>query len=558
MPTPENLGTTVALNCLCTGPFWESIFVKSWGIFIVTAMGFLAGLILAGVGVTSAKSFFSDTPVVEKKADAYWYEANLSTRELTELISNANCQSSEKYFLSCVNSLLQVLPKYHLTLSPETGLLSQSEMASIYDGKTEKENLQPFLKIYNAQKNQSFQFDELWEHVLSREPLKEVRSAVIGAGINGFLSVYKDPHTYVLPGQFFEEVSSKNERSNLFVGIAFEKKDGRIFVRKVFKNSDAEAAGLQEQDQLIMLNGNVSKFLNLSDISLALRNPEAAVFDLTIKRSGQFLDLKITRSFRILSHVSVEKEVGLRNYSVITISKFTRGICAEVTKHIKNLSVEAVAGMVLDLRDNPGGELNEAACLAGLFIGMNKKIYSVKYFDPLKSDEVVLTTGSLLFTGPLVVLVNSSSASASELLAGALQDYNRAAIVGERTFGKGTFQESETWSKNAKISLFRTQGFYLLPSGASTQLKGVIPDFEQNENHVRTREETNYFNPIAAAEFSDTVARVRNFHDELKKCPSSVNFKKDDVVLRKGLEVLSCHRISAVMAGFYSQDDFNQ
>lgn len=521
-------------------------------------MGFLAGLILAGVGVTSAKSFFSDPPAAEKKADAYWYESNLGSRELNELISNANCQSSEKYFLACINSLLQVLPKYHLTLSPDTGQLSQSEMASIYDGKTEKENLQPFLKIFNAQKNQLFQFDGLWELVLEREPSKDVRSAIIGAGINGFLSVYKDPHTYVLPGQLFDEVSSKNERSNLFVGVSFEKKDGHIYVRKVFKNSDAEASGLQEQDQLIVLNGNEYKFLNLSDISLVLRNPEAAVFDLKIKRSGQLLDLKITRSFRILSHVSVEKEVGLRNYSVITISKFTRGICAEVTKQIKNLSVDAVSGMVLDLRDNPGGELNEAACLGGLFLGMNKKIYTVKYFDPLKSDEVVLTTGSLLFTGPMVVLVNSSSASASELLAGALQDYNRAAIVGERTFGKGTFQESETWSKNAKISLFRTQGFYLLPSGTSTQLKGIMPDFEQNENHVRVREETNYFNPIAAAEFSDSVVRARNFHGELKKCSNLVDFKKDDAVLRKGLEVLSCHRISAAMAGFFSQDDFSQ
>ncbi len=533
-------------------------FVKSWGIIIVTALGFLMGLVLAGVGVTSAKSFFSSPAVAQKNLDSYWYEAGLSTRELTELISDSNCQSSEKYFLACINSLLQVLPKYHLTLSPETGLLARSEEASVYDGRTEKENLQLFLKVYEKQKNQTFQFDSLWRDVLSREPGKESRSFIIGSGINGFLSVYKDPHTYILPGQLFEEVSSKNERSNLFVGMSFEKRQGRIFVRKVFKKSDADAAGVKAQDQLILLNGVEAKFLNLTDISQALKNPEAAVFDLTVKRSDQFLDLKITRSFRILSHVTVEKEIGLRNYSVITVSKFTRGVCADVTRHIKNLSHEPVAGLVLDLRDNPGGELNEAACLAGLFIGMNKKIYSVKYFDPLKSDEIVLTTGSLLFTGPLVVLVNSSSASASELLAGALQDYNRAAIVGERTFGKGTFQEPEVWSKNAKISLFRTQGFYLLPSGASTQLKGVLPDFEQNENHVRTREETNYFNPIESAEFFNATARIKNFEDELTKCRAAHAFNKEDAVLRKGLEVLSCHRISAVMASFYSADDFNQ
>ena len=536
--------------------------MKSWGIIIVTALGFLMGLILAGVGVTSAKTYFSGAEASqktqEKKAESYWLDAGLGSKELTQLISNSNCQSSEKYFLACVNSLIEVLPKYHMVLSPETGLLSVTHFSSLYDGKSEKLNLQPFVKVYGNQKNHLLNFDLLWKQVLQAEPSEETRSYVIGVGINGFLSVYKDPHTYILPEKYFEEVGSKGERSNLFVGVSFEKSKGSIFVRKVFKNSDAETSGLKQWDQLLELNGTDSKFLNLADLSNALKNPETKEFALRIKRADQFIDLKINRSFRILSYVTSEKELGPRNYSIITLSKFARGVCEEVTRHIKGLSDEAVAGLILDLRDNPGGELNEAACLAGLFIGINKKIYSVKYFDPLKSDEVVLTSGSLLFTGPMVVLVNSSSASASELLTGALQEYSRAVVVGERTFGKGTFQEPEVWNRNAKISLFRTQGFYLLPSGTSTQLKGVVPDFEENEMHLQLREETNFYNPTAANQVTQSSDGTKNYADELKKCKVNYEFKKEDLILKKGLEVLSCHRISSAMAAVYSQEEPSQ
>src|SRR3989338_3620656 len=533
--------------------------VKSWGIIIVTALGFLMGLILAGVGVTSAKNYFSSKSKVEKMVDSYWRDADLSSKELFQLISNTNCQSSEKYFLACVNSVLQVLPKYHLVLSPETGSLSRVEMASEYDGRSEKENLQPYIRAYELQKNHRINFESIWKQILDAEPSEETESYTIGMGINGFLSVYKDPHTYILPNQFFEEVGSKSERSHLFVGISFERKNGSIFVRRIYRNSDAERSGLKEQDELLSLNGQNAQFLNLPDISTILKNSEINQFAIRIKRNGEEKELVIERSHRVMNHIFVERISGLRDYAVLTLSKFNRGVCSEVSNHIKDLFEGSVSGLVLDLRDNPGGELNEVACLAGLFIGMNKKIYSVKYFDPLKIDEVVLTTGSLLYTGPLVVLVNSSSASASELLAGALQEYNRAAVVGERTFGKGTFQEPEVWNKNSKISLFKTQGFYLLPSGASPQLKGINPDFLADEAHVQLREASNYFNPIVPKNKEQESRRaVTDFELEFKKCSSTNLFQREDLILKKGLDVLSCHRISSAMASKFSPEEFNQ
>ncbi len=535
--------------------------MKSWGTIIVTAFGFLMGLILAGVGVTSAKTYFLSSKTTEKKAEAYWQDTGLNSKELFQLISNSNCQSSEKYFLACVNSVIQILPKFHLKLSSQNGLITTSVLASEDDGHTEKENLQAFIKMYEKQSNNLVNFELIWHDLLEKEPSESSKSYLVGIGINGFLSVYKDPHTYILPSQYFEEVGSKFERSNLFVGLAFERKENRIFVRKVFKGSDAEAAGLKAKDEILELNGIKSEQLNLFDISTILRETEAKQFKFNIRRNKSTDSIEVKRSFKKLNHVLVEKESGLRDYSVITLAKFSRGVCAEVSKKIKAMTDESIAGMILDLRDNPGGELNEAACLAGLFLGINKKIYSVKYFDPLKSDEVVLTTGSLLYTGPLVVLVNSSSASASELLAGALQDYNRAALVGERTFGKGTFQEGEIWSKNSQITLFRTQGFYLLPSGVSPQLKGITPDLIQDEERVTQREETTYFNPISASSELESDSGLQSkrtqFASEFKKCLPSMSFSKEDKIMQLGLETLSCHRISSFMAGQYAVDEFN-
>ena len=143
-------------------------------------------------------------------------------------------------------------------------------------------------------------------------------------------------------------------------------------------------------------------------------------------------------------------------------------------------------------------------------------------------------------------------------------DYNRAILVGARTFGKGTFQEGEVWNKNTKISLFRTQGFYLLPSGMSPQLKGIIPDIVQKENDTATttlREEITYFNPIASNHALDVerneASKQKKLSAEFKKCLPTMNFTKDDKTLKLGLEVLSCHRISSLIATQFSADEIN-
>jgi len=538
--------------------------LKSWGTVFITAMGFLLGVVLAGVGGLSAKTNIFSSPVVRadsaKKIEKYWNESGLSEKELFDLVSNSNCRSSEKYFLACVNSIVENLAADHKRLSVVTGQIEAiPKHVAFGEDITEKQRLSEYASLYLHPNNKKIDFEKIWSKMLDEEKT-ESRAYLIASGINSFLSIYKDPHTYILPENYYDEVASQLERSNSFVGVSFEKNKEKTIVRKVFKNSDAEVSGLKTLDEVTSINGENLDSLNLVEISHRLRDLAAAKFELQIIRQGERKKIEIFRSYKNLSHVQFEVLSGIKTFAVLTLTKFSRGVCEEIANKLKSNADKNIAGMVLDLRDNPGGQLDEAACIAGLFLGMNKKTYSVEFFDPLKANEVVLSTGSLLYTGPLVVAINSTSASASELLAGALKDYRRAILVGEKTFGKGTFQESEVWSKNEKVSLFKTQGYYLLPSRRSAQLVGVTPDIEIDEQHIKFREETIYFNPLPS--WNDDLGHdqlvKRNYEESLEKCLDySEVLSQKDLILQKSLQVLSCHRLTTLLAQQYSPTDFN-
>ncbi len=537
--------------------------MKSWGILVITAMGFIVGVVLAGVGGLSAKtSFFSGPRLIQqqKKIENYWTETGLGEKELFDLISNINCQSSEKYFIACVNSITQNLADEHKTISVETGEIESLNISnSAQDEMTEKQRLSKYMDMFTRQQASLIDFQKIWKQMLSDENLNS-KAYLVANGINSFLSIYKDPHTYILPENYYEEVGSQLERSNLFVGLSFEKVKAKTIIRKVYKNSDAYLAGLEAFDEVLKINNQEVSNLNLLEISQILKDSKFKEFTFKISRNNDHKEIHFNRSYKNLSHVQFEVLMGLKNYAVVTLSKFNRGVCAEVARHVKSAIDKNISGLVLDLRDNPGGQLDEAACLAGLFLGMNKKTYTVEFFDPIKSSEVVLSSGSLLYNGPLVVLTNSSSASASELLAGALQDYKRALIVGEKTFGKGTFQESEVWSKNSKISLFKTQGFYMLPSQISPQMIGIKPDIDFDEKHLKIREENSYFNPIHNLK-SDSFSFLdsdSSYSESLISCLdySDVNIK-NDLMLQKSLQILSCHKITLLLAQRYNPLEFN-
>jgi carboxyl-terminal processing protease len=504
---------------------------------LITVAGFFLGMSLAGVGGISASTIFKAKAEGPKKLEKYWRESGIGADDVAGLISNDRCASSARYRNACISAVIQ-----------------NGSFAEKHPDLTEKELMQKFL---GGQPITDFESEVT--ALITKEGMR--RQPVVAAGIvNAFLSVYYDPHTYIMPTGFFKDVSSKIERSKFFVGISYERKEGEFFIRKVSKNSDAELAGLKAEDRVLAINGKNLRGMDYEDISAILKDEDSETLEFKVVRKGSPLKISLVRSYRQLSHVQYNLLKAEKNFALITLSKFNKGTCREIAASLKTAEQDHAAGVVLDLRDNPGGFLDEAACIAGLFLGKNKKAYYVEYIDAEKSNEVILTSEDLAYRGPLAVLVNAASASAAESFAGAMQDYKRGVVIGQQTFGKGTFQEPEEWFLNEKISLFKTQGFYLLPSRNSTQVTGVRPDIEMPGTGTVKREGETFFNPVykKGPKYREMRSQdlVKNF--EYTNCakPPAMNLP-DDSVLQKSVEILGCAKETSLSLAQSSETVLN-
>ena len=245
--------------------------VRIWGIFSTIVMGFLLGMVLAGVGGISAgiNAAHLEKRLKSDQVQDYWSTTQLSLEVLEKFINNKKCITSDKYFLACVNGVINILEKTdsRLTLSAE---IQKAQRKTVqFDNFNERENLVGFNQIFNEGLASTFDFSKLIEKSIELNKELPLQYSVALA-INGFLSVYKDPHTYILPIAYFNEVTSVSERSPYFVGISFEKKSGQVYVRKIFKNSDADKSGLAIGDRVISLNGKGLESETLADISALL------------------------------------------------------------------------------------------------------------------------------------------------------------------------------------------------------------------------------------------------------------------------------------------------
>jgi carboxyl-terminal processing protease len=506
---------------------------------LVTAMGFFLGAVLAGVGGLSAKTFYSRASNVEgtKKIETYWQETGLKFGDISKLVSNDKCYSSEKYFQACLNSVIENALIYRLKITTDTAKLVKLSKSDRLDEMSEKQ----LLDFYTS-KITYIDFNATLNEIMSAE-LVEKRAILTARVVNSFLSIYYDPHTYILPEHFYDEVSGRLARSKFFVGLSYEKINGDFYIKKISKNSDAELAGLKIHDKIISIDSEPLKDKIYSEVSSLIKNENADELKFRIERKNQLLHITLRRSYRELSHVQFNIINESKKYAIITLSKFNSGVCAEVSLKLDKANKEKVSGLILDLRDNPGGQMGEASCIAGLFLGKNKKAYYVEYFDEKKSNEVVLTSDEKVYYGPMVVLVNSFSASASELLAGGLQDYKRALIVGERTYGKGTFQEPQEWALKSHVSLFKTQGIYLLPSRNSTQLSGITPDVVLNLEQDARREELSYFRPVQAKPSKNYKLLNSEIEKEFSYSFCKVDHVRtydEDSYIYQGLKYLDC------------------
>lgn len=428
-----------------------------------------------------------------KSVDKYWADSGLVSEDLSELIDNQSCGSSLRYFLACVNAIASIANRMDLTLVRSGETIEVKPLRSSVE-LNERQLLEPWRKFYlNAPElAQRLDFQLVLKNILDLNA-RTTKESLIAAGLNGFLSIFKDPHTYIVPVDYYYNVISKSSPKTKSIGLVVSKTADNYFIRKVIQDSPAHVTGLKKGDVLLAINDQVVRSLTNVKVNELLRSDEPYI-KLQVLRQGKSMEFLLARREVELPSVSYEIVQSSKKLAVLNINKFSKGSCDLTENSIKDIILKNVDGIILDLRDNSGGQIEEAACIAGLFLGPGRKLFELQFFDQDRPKETVYSEREILYSGALAILINRGSASASELLAGTLRDYGRSLLVGETTFGKGSFQEGEIWKKNGKIAIFSTRGFYILPSGYSPQMYGLAPDIEVKfMNDTQGREYDQYF-----------------------------------------------------------------
>ncbi|MEL7708554.1 S41 family peptidase [Citromicrobium bathyomarinum] len=301
---------------------------------------------------------------------------------------------------------------------------------------------------------------------------------LIRGAIDGMLASL-DPHSAYLDGSDLERLETLIDGNYSGLGLSVVMEDGAVKVISPFRGSPAEKAGIKAGDFITHLDGKLIYGGDLDEAVQQMRGPAGTSINLTIFRPGsdEPIETSVTRGVIELEPVTYEVKDG--KIGVITVNEFSRDVGADVFAAWNDIQREAggrVNGLVLDLRSNPGGSLDEAIALSDLFLDEGRIVSQRGRArgESMSFNAETVYRGQIAKDVPLIVLIDAGSASASEIVAGALQDHRRALIMGERSFGKGSVQSLVPLGPDAALKL--TTARYYTPSGHSVQEGGIKPD----------------------------------------------------------------------------------
>jgi len=336
--------------------------------------------------------------------------------------------------------------------------------------------------LFNRDSSTSI-LDEALNKILNNTANETDQDSLQRAAIEGMLRSLGDKWSQYLPET--ESTSFENSIEGQYSGIGVwlrSDESGLVGIAGVVPTSPAEFANLQEGDLIQSVDGQTTKDQSLATVAKLLSGKPNTTSILSVNRSEETLTFSVKRTDIRSNPVQLKK---LTNEIVlISISEFSRGAARSMRSALAASGTER-SGVILDLRGNPGGLLVEATDVAGAFLNGGTV---VEFYKPGKSPEVFNAIGDGDSKTPLVVLIDGGTASAAEIVAAALQDRNRAVIVGERTFGKAAVQDLTELSNGAAIEL--TIGYYLTPSGKRLEGQGLDPDILVSSNESKSVAET--------------------------------------------------------------------
>ena len=293
--------------------------------------------------------------------------------------------------------------------------------------------------------------------------------------IRGMLAGLDDPYTRFLDPREFKEmqIDTSGELSGVGIQLSLDKDTKNLVVISPIEGSPASRAGVQPKDVIAAIDGKSTKGMSTEDAVKLIRGQAGTTVTLTLKRKGQILEVPLTRQ-RIELH-AVEHQLNTspdgRKVGYIRLKQFTATAAKDMRLALQDLESKGAQGYVLDLRSNPGGLLVASVEIAREWLNEGT-IVSTKTRDGIQ--DIKRATGRAITDKPLVILVNEGSASASEILSGALQDNHRAVLVGQKTFGKGLVQSVRGLSDGSGMTV--TIAKYLTPSGRDIHKHGIDPD----------------------------------------------------------------------------------
>lgn len=328
----------------------------------------------------------------------------------------------------------------------------------------------------------------------------DTKKLIYGA-INGMLTAL-DPHSSFMPPDTYKELKTETKGEFGGLGIEISIKEGILTVISPIEDTPAYRAGVKAGDQILKIDEKFTKDLSIMDAVKRMRGTKGTKVTLTIMREGfdKPKDFPLVRD--IIQVKSVKSKLLDDGYGYIRIAQFQEKTSDDLQKTLASFEESKLRGLVLDLRNDPGGLLDQAVKVSEQFLDEGKLIVYTEGREKDAQMRFNARKGTKQANYPIVVLINSGSASASEIVAGALQDHKRAVVMGVQSFGKGSVQTIIPLSDNSGLRL--TTARYFTPSGRSIQAKGITPDIvverveissnEKKESmHLREKDLENHF-----------------------------------------------------------------
>lgn len=484
--------------------------LQSLGIMLIRIV-----ILLGAVSIAAPELAFATTAERD-----HWERTKLSEKDLQKFVNQSNCYQNENNFLGCIqaiNSLLatsapvkilsnkniEALPSMKETVKVVERLQiknysserSTQETLDIYWHKfiAEKKTITKSWKsIYSLTKAKPLNIDLVLNAALEIADKSYFKSK-LAAAITAYYGSAVDPHTHITTESIMSQTSATAEQAMIGVGL-FVQKFGEKFVLDPIEGTPADKAGIQYLDVLKAINGTDVSDLTLSEILDLIRGPEKSSVTLSISRQNENFDVVVSRVRYTIKNISskmlIEPKRPDLKIGYIKMTTFNEaGICKKFISLAKNLHQQGAQALILDLRNNLGGFVDEATCIASSYLEEGREILTFrdpvtnKILKPENENKYNAKGGAVIFNlykKPLFVIQNARSASASELLTGSLAAYGRAISIGERSYGKGTFQSTVKTPETTESGYIirKTMGRFHFATGATNQISGLLPDFE--------------------------------------------------------------------------------